>query len=249
MRTKIRDFLKKYLGLTIIISALLGAIFSWAVTWILPSRDVTVSNIPQKELTCTLDYFYPMISRKSSDTNLQLLYDGKPVNSPYAYGITITNTGAYAVSNEDFKDAFSIDFSGSSQLVYAQVVKSSNGTIKEEVLSNTKMEGTILSITDFYLNTDESFGVYLIVDGKPDTISYHSRISGISKLTLRNTPKERQDNFRRIGIWGIYAVITFLLASTFGSIIMSRKWKKQQKEFAEKFMRNFMEGESNEKEN
>lgn len=98
-----------------------------------------------------------MIIRRSSDNRLQLLYDGEPVSSPYVYGITVTNTGAYAVTNEDFKDTFSIDFSGSKQLVYAQVIKSSNGTITEEVLSNAKIEGTILSISNFYLNTDESF--------------------------------------------------------------------------------------------
>jgi len=68
------------------------------------------------------------------------------------------------------------------------------------VLSNAKVEGTILSIADFYLNTDESFEIYLIVDGKPDTISYHSRISGISRLTLRNAPKERHDNQLNIAI-------------------------------------------------
>lgn len=227
MKTKIREFLRKYLGLTIIISALLGAIFSWAVTWILPSRDVTASNIPKKELTCTLDYFYPMVARKSADANLQLLYGGKPVNSPYVYGITITNTGAYAVTNEDFKDAFSIDFSGSSQLVYAQVVKSSNGTIIEEVLSNAKTEGTILSITDFYLNTDESFGVYLIVDGKPDTISYHSRISGISELILRNAPKEKRDDYLHRMILFAFAGILVIAMFSVYTYIQSKKTEKK----------------------
>lgn len=38
-----------------------------------------------------------MIIRRSSDNRLQLLYDGEPVSSPYVYGITVTNTGAYAV--------------------------------------------------------------------------------------------------------------------------------------------------------
>lgn len=236
MKTKIRNFLKKYLGLTIIVSALLGAIFSWAVTWILPSRDVNASNIPQKELTCTLDYSYPMIIRKSSDSNLQLLYGGKPVNFPYAYGITITNTGAYAVSNEDFKDAFSIDFFGSSQLVYAQVVKSSNGTITEEVLSNAKIEGTILSISNFYLNTDESFGVYLIADGRPDNIIYHSRISGISRLILRNTPKEKHDNHTKIGILGLVIVAIVFAVFIVCEIIWSRKWKKREQELIQKYM-------------
>lgn len=236
MKTKFREFLRKYLGLTIITSALLGAIFSWAVTWILPSRDVTASNIPQKELTCTLDYFYPMIARKSSDANLQLLYGGKPVNVPYAYGITITNTGAYAVTNEDFKDTFSIDFSGSSQLVYAQVVKSSNETITEEVLSNAKIEGTILSIADFYLNTDESFGIYLIVDGKPDTISYHSRISDISRLTLRNTPKERHDNQLNIVITLSLIPILFSVGTIIWTSVSWRKWRKKERDFIQKYI-------------
>lgn len=227
MKPKIREFLRKYLGLTIIVSAILGAIFSWAVTWILPSRDVTASNIPQKELTCTLDYSYPMIIRRSSDNRLQLLYGGEPVSSPYVYGIAVTNTGAYAVTNEDFKDTFSIDFSGSKQLVYAQVIKSSNGTIAEEVLSNAKIEGTILSISDFYLNTDESFEIYLIVDGKPDTISYHSRISGISKLLLRNAPKEQHDDRIKTGIILFSIPILFTAGTLIWTSVSLRKWKKK----------------------
>ncbi len=233
MRTKIIDFLKKYLGLTIIVSAIVGAFFSWAVTWILPSRDVTASNIPQKELTCTLDYFYPMITRRSPDNRLQLLYGGEPVNAPYAYGITITNTGAYAVTNEDFKDTFSIDFSGSSQLVYAQVVKSSNGTITEEVLSNTKIEGSILSISDFYLNTDESFGIYLIADGKPDVINYHSRISGISGLILRNAPKEKRDGYLHRMV--MVACAGFIVIAIF--LVYTYIWtKKTEKKYAKMFL-------------
>lgn len=236
MKTKIRYFLKKYLGLTIIVSAILGAIFSWAVTWILPSRDVNASNIPQKKLTCTLDYSYPMIIKKSSDSNLQLLYGGEPVSSPYVYGITITNTGAYAVSNEDFKEAFSIDFSGSSQLVYAQVVKSSNGTIKEEVLSNATIEGTVLNIADFYLNTDESFGVYLIADGKPDTISYHSRISGISRLTLRNSPKEKHDDQIKTAIFLSLIPILFAVGSIIWASVSWQKWRRKEQEFIQKYI-------------
>lgn len=239
MKERICGFLQKRWKAIIIavVSAFLGALASWAVTWILPSRDVTVSNIPQKELTCSLDYSYPMIARRSSDSRLQLQYDGKLVNAPYAYGITITNTGAYAVSNEDFKDAFSIDFSGSSQLVYAQVVKSSNGTITEEVLSNAKIEGTILSISNFYLNTDESFGVYLIADGKPDNIIYHSRISGISRLTLRNTPKENHDNHVKIGIILLAIVAIVFVIFLVWEIIWSRKWKKREQELIQGYIR------------
>lgn len=208
MKIKIKECIKKYFTVPSIILMVISALISWAVCWMLPSRDVTVNNIPQKELTCTLDYGYPMITKRSSDNRLQLLYADKPIDAPYAYGFTVTNTGAYAVTNEDFKDTFAIDFSGSNQLVYAQIVKSSNGTITEEVMSNTKIDGTTLSITDFYLNADESFGIYLIVDGKPDTINPHSRISGISKLTLRNTPKENRDkNLHRMVLFAGAAIL------------------------------------------
>lgn len=230
MKTKICDFLRKYLGLTIIMSAIVGAIFSWAVNWILPSPDVTASNIPQKELTCTLDYVYPMITRKSSDNRLQLLYGGEPVSAPYVYGITVANTGAYAVTNEDFKDDFAINFHGSSQLVYVQVVKSSNGAITEEVLSNARVDGITLSITDFYLNSDESFEIYLIVDGKPDTINYHSRISGISQLILRNAPKERRDNYLHrmmlLVCVGILAIAIFSVCTYIQSKKLEKKYAK-----------------------
>lgn len=242
MKAEIGNFLKKYLGLTIIVSALVGAVFSWAVTWILPSRDVTASNIPQKELTCTLDYFYPMITRKSSDNRLQLLYDEEPVSSPYVYGITVTNTGDYAVTNEDFKDTFSIDFSGSSQLVYAQVVKSTNGAITEEVLSNARIEGTVLSIADLYLNTDESFGIYLIVDGKPDNIIYHSRISGISKLILRNTPKEKRDDYlHRMVLFACGGILVIAMFSVYTYV----QGKKTEKKYA-KMLQAMQEDESGE---
>lgn len=177
-----------------------------------------------------------MIIKKSSDSNLQLLYGGEPVSSPYVYGITITNTGAYAVSNEDFKEAFSIDFSGSSQLVYAQVVKSSNGTIKEEVLSNATIEGTVLNIADFYLNTDESFGVYLIADGKPDTISYHSRISGISRLTLRNSPKEKHDDQIKTAIFLSLIPILFAVGSIIWASVSWQKWRRKEQEFIQKYI-------------
>ena len=55
MKIRICELLKKYLGLTVIISAVVGGIISWGLSWVLPSQDVTAANIPKKELTCTLD--------------------------------------------------------------------------------------------------------------------------------------------------------------------------------------------------
>lgn len=231
MRIKIKDFFQKY---SLLFGLFAGALISWVFGWVLPSKDVTANNIPQKELTCTLDYSYPMIARKTSDNRLQLLYDGHTVNAPYAFGITITNTGAYAITNDDFSDFFSIDFSGSNQLVYAQVVKPSNGAITEEVLSNAKIDGTTLTITDFYLNLEESFGIYLIVDGKPDVINYHSRISDISELSLRNKPKEKKDNSIKFAIRALVIVMVTFAIFIVCEVVRAKKWKKREDELLRK---------------
>lgn len=228
MKIKIRELLKKYLGVTMIASSIVGALISWGISWVLPSPDVNINNIPQKELTCTLDYSYPMLITKSSDSRLQILYDGKSVKSPFVFGITISNTGKYAVTNEDFKDKFSIDFSGSKQVINAQIVKSTNKTIYDEVLNNTDLNGTKLTITDFYLNTGEFFSIYVITDGKPDGIHYSSRISGISELTYRNTQKEKQDSIVYLAI--LVLGIILLIAIT---LIAYAYW--QNKKFNQKY--------------
>ena len=194
MKIRICELLKKYLGLTVIISAVVGGIISWGLSWVLPSQDVTAANIPKKELTCTLDYSYPLLSKSASDSKLQILYGGNTVNLPFVCSITIENTGEYAITNEDFKDNFSMEFVGSKQIVNAQIVESTNKQIFDELLSNAQFDGIKLTITDFYLNIGESFTIYVITDGKPDTIHYSSRISGISELVYRNTQKEKHDN-------------------------------------------------------
>ena len=92
-----------------IASSIVGALISWGISWVLPSPDVNINNIPQKELTCTLDYSYPMLITKSSDSRLQILYDGKSVKSPFVFGITISNTGKYAVCTDCGKRLFKVD--------------------------------------------------------------------------------------------------------------------------------------------
>ena len=39
-----------------IVSAIFSALVSWGLAWLLISPPVEVSNLPQKELTCTLIY-------------------------------------------------------------------------------------------------------------------------------------------------------------------------------------------------
>ena len=225
MAKKIAKFVETHIVMSMIISGIIGAMISWGLSWILPSKAVDVDNLPQKELTCTLDFSYMMASKRVVDDRLQMFYDGEPVEFPYIFSITIENTGDYSISNEDFKDAFAIDFLGSKKIVHARITKSTSQSITDEVLSNAKIENTSLIIEDFFLNVNEAFTVYIISDGKPDTIRYSSRIADISSLTLRDTPKENRDVRMRTVIFVSGGALVFILL-LIGSIIV---WEKKER--------------------
>ena len=238
MGKKISDFcrniiitVKNHWFLSMILGGIIGALLSWIIGWILPSKAVEADNLPHKELTCTLNYFYQMITKRVNDNGLQVFYNGAEVESPFLYSITIENTGEYPISNEDFKEIFSIAFSGSKQIVQARVLKSSTQSIMDEISENTSIEKSIVSIDDFYLNTGESFTIHIIVDGKPERISFNARISGISNLTIRNTPKENRDVRLRNITYVAFVGVGFIAGIIVWMIIESKRTNKKIETF------------------
>ena len=200
---------------SMIVSALVG----WLVSWILPSQPVIASNVPQKELTCILNYSFNLIQKRTSDNKLQITYDGKVVDDPHVFSISIQNTGSLAISNEDFKQEFVIWFHDCGAILSAQVSKSSSQHVTDEILLNSRIDGEKLFISDFFLNPDESFSISVITDKASSGITYDARISDISSLTLRNSPRETRDSVRNVMIaapiilvvaLGIFAIVEYL---------------------------------------
>lgn len=235
VKRKIIASVKKHLGITMIVSAVLGAIISWAASWLLPSSPVEVTNLPQKELTCTLDFFSPMVLRRVSDQRLQLVYNGAVVDNPYFYSITINNTGKYAITNADIKENFTIQMIDSKRIIQAQIINASNQAVTDEVLANANYSGTNFAITDFFLNPGESFTVNIITDGKPEYINYHYRIADISQLVLKNSLQERNNQrlhiMISIAIIGVVVIIITIIALSY----ISKKQEEKLKKLLEKF--------------
>lgn len=111
---RLEDCIKKH----IIFSMLLSAFVGWALCLLLPSKPVSVDSLPPKELTCTLNYSHRLIKKGTSDQKLQILYDGQIVDDPRMFDITITNTGDFAITNDDFKESFIIEFERRSRKKY-----------------------------------------------------------------------------------------------------------------------------------
>ena len=184
MLNKINSFASKYggiftvIGLVLSIGAIIFAVYG-------SKHSVVASNIPKKELSCILNYGQQLIKKNTQDTDFKILYKDVEVADPYIFSITIHNTGDYAISNDDFKSAFSIDFLDCAQIVSASVFKSTNTVITDEVVNNGRFEGSRFIISDFFLNPDEAFTVHIITDGNPSKIVYSSRIKDVSNLIIR----------------------------------------------------------------
>lgn len=221
---------------------LLGAIVSWFIAWgfgwIMPSSPVSVTGFPQKELSCIFNYSYSMITKRTSDSHFQILYDGNAVEDPIFHSITISNTGNYAINNDDFKDCFSISFLGCKRIVNVKITGASNQQLLNEVLEKSSFDGISITFADFFLNPGEQFTVNIITDNKPETIRYNARISDISNLTLRNTPKEKIIE-RRSVVLGIACLIFFILAVFFvWTRIYDKKINKQMKQLFAQYIQN-----------
>ena len=218
-----------------IAALLLPAIIGWFIGWVMPSKPVFASNIPKKEMTCVLNYSQRLIQKRTSNDRLQITYDGKAVDDPHVFSISIQNTGNLAISNEDFKQEFVISFHDCGAILSAQVSKSSNQHVTEEIILNSRIDGEALVISDFFLNPNESFSVSVITNKAPSDIKYDARISDVSSLILRNTPKEKRDSFRRVMITFIIIVVAAFVAF---SVIEYLSYKRFKKRLELEFMNN-----------
>lgn len=175
------------------------------------------------------------------------MFDGKEVKNPYAYNITILNSGKYSISNEDFKQPFTIDFIGCNGIVNAQIVESTNAMVWEEVLSKAEFDGNILTISDFFLNPNESFTMYIITDGQPDIIRYGSRIADVDDLIIRNTRQEKFNQWRQKGFWIFGIIMGIVICGVAILLIWDIRSIKRMKELEKKLFNAYKDDEAEKK--
>lgn len=229
-------WIKKHQIVSGFIWAIIGGLVSWVLAWILISPPVEVSNLPQKELTCTLNYSQKLITKNTNDDSFKIMYDDKEVTDPYIFSITISNTGDYAIENEDFKRAFSIDFTGSAKIIKASIIEADNKDIWDEVLSNSSIDGTELVFSDFFLNQGESFTMSIITNQKPTKINYSPRIEGIPSITLVNTTADRLEELKDNRIIFITVILSIVILVTVGIVVFTIIEAKRNKKYKQELL-------------
>lgn len=107
----------------------------------------------------------------------------------------------------------------------------------EEVLSKSEFDGNILTISDFFLNPNESFTMYIITDGQPDIIRYGSRIADVDGLIIRNTRQEKIDQLRQKGLWIFGILLAFILCFALYTFIVYRHMDRKNKHLDELYQK------------
>ena len=231
---KIGNWLKNHFIISCIVSGFIGTIITWGLNWILISPPVKVGNLPQKELTCTLNYSQKLITKNTKDDGFKIMYNDKEVMDPYIFSITISNTGDYAIENEDFKKEFSIDFTGSEGIVKASIIEAQNKDVWDEILESSSINGSELVFSDFFLNPGESFTLSIITNKNHSGINYDSRIEGVPDLTIVNTRADRIEELKNNRTIFIAIMISVVFMVTVGIVIFliflivdAKRYKKE----------------------
>lgn len=180
MCKKIAEFYNKY-SVVFSIVGFLMTIGSICLTIWISKQAVT---LPQKELSCMTTSNNNLVLMLNDDNNLKLVYGDREVSKPYITSIVVQNTGAYAITNEDFLRPFLISFDKNDDILAVNIGECSNSYIKDEVLNNSEFSNQTLSIDNFFLNQGEMFTVDIVSDGILSTINFDTRLNGISKLNL-----------------------------------------------------------------
>ena len=253
MRKKIADFYNKHSVAFNVISFLV-AIGSICITIWISKQPVT---LPQKELSCITSNSKSLVLMLESNSNLKLLYGEREVSNPCITSIIIQNTGAYAVTNEDFLQPFLISFDGNNEILAVNIGECSNSYIKDEVLNNSEFSNQKLILDDFFLNQGEMFTVDIISDGGIPLIKFDTRINGISSLNLVEV-KSNQVSYiitfdqDKINVFYIVSVICGIIAFvSLGTIIYTLSKNKKENELFRRLVveiteKTYKENQSNE---
>ena len=234
---RIAEWIKKNWLMSMIVSAVVGAFITWPLSWILPSPRVEVSNLPQKALTCTLNYGKPLFVQTSIDDDFKILFKDEEIKKPFLYSITIENTGDEPILNEDFKEPLTIDFEKSRGIVKVGIITSSNQALWNEFLKETNIQQTTLSINSLLLNQSDSITFHIITDGKADVIRYNHRTVGLPHLIVRNTLVEKKNHLDTMMVIMLITCVIVVVSVVLFAIIERRNYKKWHRDFNEKYLK------------
>ena len=117
--------------------------------------------------------------------NLQVLFDGKPVQDVQLIIVEIINSGNVSIKSTDYERPISLDFGENAHILTAEVTE----TTPDNLDVSIDIEGTKVLLNPTLMNGKDSIAIKTIVSQFNDKITVEGRIVGVKevqKSTKRN---------------------------------------------------------------
>lgn len=155
--------------------------------------------------------------------DLQLVLDGKKLDSPYSSSLELFNTGSKAVLSKDFDKPIEIVLEDGAQVITARVTGTSPSEMPVE-LSTTEH---VVRIAPHLSNSGDSISLNIITSGKKPAFSVRARIAGIQHVTYADLtlPKSPYIRYLKpvadgVSAWALFCLnVLFMVAIRYRSIL------------------------------
>ncbi|MHC3825763.1 hypothetical protein [Pseudomonas sp. G3-19] len=153
--------------------------------------------------------------------DLQLVLDGKRIESPYSSTVELINTGSKAVLTKDFDKPIEINLEDGAKVITARITRTAPSDIPVEI-STTE---NAVRIAPHLSNSGDSISLNIITSGKKPVYSVRARIAGIPHLTYTDLtlPKSPYVRYLKPGVQGLCAWGLFCLSILFVAAWLSPK--------------------------
>ncbi|UTL80426.1 hypothetical protein [Pseudomonas putida] len=148
--------------------------------------------------------------------DLQLMLDGKKLNSPYSSNLELVNTGAKSVLTKDFDRPIEISLNEGAEIITARVTSTTPSDIPIDISATART----VQIAPLLSNPGDSVSLSIITSGVKPVFAVRARIAGIQQisyadLTLPKSPYVRYMKPIGSGLsaWALFSVNIIFLAA------------------------------------
>jgi hypothetical protein len=151
--------------------------------------------------------------------DLQLMLDGKKLESPYSTTVELVNTGSKSVLSKDFDKPIEITVEDGAQVITARITGTSPSDIPVEISTTDR----IVRIAPHLSNSGDSVSLNIITSGKKPVYSVRARIAGISHVTYTDLtlPKSPYIRYLKPVFQGLSAWMMFCLSVMFAVAVVT----------------------------
>ncbi|QXZ14020.1 hypothetical protein KVQ82_28825 [Pseudomonas sp. AO-1] len=145
--------------------------------------------------------------------DLQLVLDGKKLESPYSSTVELINTGSKAVLSKDFDKPIEIHVEDEAKVITARVT----GTVPSDIPVQLSTTDNTVQISPHLSNSGDSVSINIITSGKKPAYSVRARIAGIPHVTYTDLtqPKSPYMRYLKPAVQGLCAWALFCLNIVF----------------------------------